>query len=133
MPDQIVRLPDDSTNTGKKIDQSELTVGGNTVERQRIVLGDPILATGLANVSTSGALTIGGIQANNASTVGNPIVIAGEDGASIARAVLTDWSGTLLTASRHDVFVDILIELKRHSIALSALIGEDITDLDIDV
>jgi hypothetical protein len=35
MADGLVQVPADST--GKKIDTSELTVGANTVERQRMV------------------------------------------------------------------------------------------------
>jgi hypothetical protein len=38
MADAFVRVPPDST--GKKIDTTELTVGGDVVERQRIVIGD---------------------------------------------------------------------------------------------
>ena len=49
MADQYVQLNPDGS--GKKIDTSELTVGANTVERQRVVLGDPTSASGLAEVS----------------------------------------------------------------------------------
>ena len=53
MADQIIKLPDDTGNTGKKIDQSELTVGANTVERQRINITDPTTAAALAAVANA--------------------------------------------------------------------------------
>lgn len=56
MADGIVVVSPDSS--GKKIDTSELTVGANTVERQRIVIADPTNATQLATVSASGAQTM---------------------------------------------------------------------------
>jgi hypothetical protein len=46
MTDGYIQVQPDST--GKKIDNSELTVGTNTVERQRIVISDPDDAAGLA-------------------------------------------------------------------------------------
>lgn len=46
--DQIVQVPPDST--GKMIDNSELTVGSNTVERQRVNVADPSDAAGLSAV-----------------------------------------------------------------------------------
>lgn len=49
MADQYVQISPDGS--GKKIDTSELTVSGNTVERQRMVIGDPTSATALANVA----------------------------------------------------------------------------------
>jgi len=58
--DAIVTLVSDASNTGKKVDVSELTVGANTVERQRNCIGDPTSATGLMAVkaaSTPAALT----------------------------------------------------------------------------
>lgn len=51
MADGIVQVPVDST--GKKIDTSELTVGSNTVERQRMVIADPTDAAGLADVANT--------------------------------------------------------------------------------
>ena len=49
MADGIIQLPVDGT--GKKRDASELTVGGNTVERERLVIADPTNAAGLTIVS----------------------------------------------------------------------------------
>jgi hypothetical protein len=48
--DQMVQLVSDATNTGKKVDTSEITVGANTVQRQRIVLADDTTTTALAKV-----------------------------------------------------------------------------------
>jgi hypothetical protein len=50
MADGIVQVAPDST--GKKIDSSELTVGANTVERQRINIASATVATDIAGVGT---------------------------------------------------------------------------------
>lgn len=55
MTDQYIQVPLDATGnssgaSGKKIDTSELTVGANTVERQRVVIADPTTAAGLTSV-----------------------------------------------------------------------------------
>ena len=58
MADQFVQLPTDAANTGRKVDTSELTVNSQIVERQRVCLGDPTTASGLAAVkATAPALT----------------------------------------------------------------------------
>lgn len=51
--DAIVTLPDDSANTGKKLDESSLTVGANTTLRQRIVIADPTTAASIAAVKAA--------------------------------------------------------------------------------
>lgn len=51
MADGIVQLPADST--GKKVDTSELTVGANTVERERVNLADPTTAAAVAGVKNA--------------------------------------------------------------------------------
>jgi hypothetical protein len=51
MSDQYVQVTPDST--GKKIDTSEIVVGANTVERQRIVLADPTTAESFVSVTNS--------------------------------------------------------------------------------
>lgn len=51
MANGIVQVAPDST--GKKVDTSELTVGTNTVERQRIVISDDATAAALAAVKNS--------------------------------------------------------------------------------
>ena len=43
MADQVVQINTDGT--GKKIDVSEVPVGSNTVERQRVVIGDDVDGT----------------------------------------------------------------------------------------
>jgi hypothetical protein len=47
--DQFVQVANDGT--GKKVDTSELTVGTNTVERQRTVIADDSNSAGLAKVT----------------------------------------------------------------------------------
>lgn len=53
MADGIVQVAPDST--GKIIDTSELTVGANTVERQRIVIASPTNASALVEVGNPGS------------------------------------------------------------------------------
>jgi hypothetical protein len=58
--DQIVKLVSDTANTGPKVDTSELTVGANTVQRQRLVIADDTTSTAMAKVldgQTAPALT----------------------------------------------------------------------------
>lgn len=72
MSDGVVQLAPDGA--GKKVDTSELVVSAQTVERQRVVLGDDSAAAGLAKVqnaapgSTDYGLTVrqAGVSANNA-------------------------------------------------------------------
>lgn len=52
MSDSFVQVAPDST--GKKIDTSQLVDGANTVERQRVVLGDDIDVNMLARVDEGG-------------------------------------------------------------------------------
>ena len=58
MADGIVQLPFTNTTSGKIMDASELTVGANTVERERLVVADSTSATGLATVTSSAGLTV---------------------------------------------------------------------------
>jgi hypothetical protein len=51
MADGFVRVPQDSN--GKRIDTSEIVVGANTVERQRIILADATDPSGLAPITNS--------------------------------------------------------------------------------
>jgi hypothetical protein len=51
MADGFVKVAPDST--GKIIDTSELTVNAQTVERQRVVLGDPTIAAALAVIANA--------------------------------------------------------------------------------
>lgn len=50
MADAYVQLPDDSANTGDKADVSRITVSGQTVDRQRNNIADPVTAAALAKV-----------------------------------------------------------------------------------
>jgi hypothetical protein len=56
MTDGLVQVAADST--GKKIDTSELTVGANTVERQRVVIADSTTATSLATVKAASTAAV---------------------------------------------------------------------------
>ena len=79
MADGIVQLQADST--GKKVDTSELTVGANTVERQRINIADPASAAAIAAVkagstpatAADAALVVSFDDANSATRIGDGI------------------------------------------------------------
>jgi hypothetical protein len=51
--DQYIQLPTDAANTGKKTDTSELSVGANTVQRQRANIASPATAAALAEVKAA--------------------------------------------------------------------------------
>jgi hypothetical protein len=55
LTDNYVQVPPNSS--GSKIDTSELVVNGNTVERQRIVLADPLQAGNLLSVGADGSIS----------------------------------------------------------------------------
>jgi hypothetical protein len=61
MSDSFVQVAPDST--GKKIDTSQLVDGANTVERQRVVLGDDVDVDMLARVDPGGLATKDDTQA----------------------------------------------------------------------
>jgi hypothetical protein len=84
MPDGIVQVPPDST--GKQIDTAEVSItAGQPVQRQRIVLGDPIDPAEFATV-TQGRLNVsvtGGM-------FGAPLSMSGGGGASITPHAAND-------------------------------------------
>jgi hypothetical protein len=57
MADQFIAL-DEPAVTDKKLDSSELTVGANTVQRERINIADPTSAAGIAPVTAAGGLKV---------------------------------------------------------------------------
>jgi hypothetical protein len=86
MADGVVGLAADGT--GKKVDTSELTVGTNTVERQRINISDPTSAAAIVAVTNT---TLTGAEYG---AVTRPI-ISGSDGTT-PRVIKTATDGTLL-------------------------------------
>lgn len=54
-PSYIQVAPD---GTGKKVDQAQITYGGNTVQRQVITIGDPSTGADIAAVDSSGRLNV---------------------------------------------------------------------------
>lgn len=81
MSDGVVQVAPDST--GKKVDTSELAVGANSVERQRVVLADNTDAAGFAKVqgtapaAADGGLTVrevGAGQGDSSAAVRGPMV-----------------------------------------------------------
>ena len=87
MADQIVKLVDDAANAGQKVDCATLTVGANTVVRQRICVSDPTTAAAVAKVTTDSsplALTDSGL------------VVALSPNSSVVKYKARDVSGTVL-------------------------------------
>ena len=101
MPDGTVQLAADST--GKKVDTSELTVGANTVERQRIVIADDSVAAALAKIINSApagteyALVVRPIDpaeaAQGAALPPEAMIMSGQDAANLVRVLRTDAHG----------------------------------------
>lgn len=85
MADQFIQVPPQST--GLKVDCTELTVGANLVERERINIADPTSATAIAGVTVNGALKV------DASATTQPIsgTITSNQGAANA----TPWNENL--------------------------------------
>jgi hypothetical protein len=84
-----------------------------------------------ALASTDTVTTIGPFADNTvATTTLYPIIAAGVDNTNTVRALLTDAQGTLLVLHRFEIFEELLTELKKHTLALSLLAGEDVTDYE---
>jgi hypothetical protein len=107
MSDGLVQVAPDSS--GKKIDTSEITVGANTVERQRVVISDPVSATQLADVTAAGAIRVdlapqalARMRANTFRTPGR----AGTAGQKIF--ALHNATGSTVKAHIEQIFVDLV-------------------------
>ena len=57
MADGLIQLPYTGTTSGKILDTTELTVGANTVQRERMIIGGEA-ATAIAVVTSSGGLIV---------------------------------------------------------------------------
>lgn len=58
MTDSYIQAPPDST--GKKLDTAQLVIGANTVQRERVVLGDNTTAANYAVINASGQVAVTG-------------------------------------------------------------------------
>ena len=91
MSDQVVQLAQDGT--GKKVDVSELTVGANPVERQRINIADPTNATSIAAVKAASTAAVASDPALVVAVSPNNTIPV-----TVGRTVTyTDRSGTITT------------------------------------
>src|ERR1700742_2202574 len=120
--DGIVQVPPNST--GGKVDCSSLSVAGQTVVRQRVVIGDPTKSAGLALVSAgalqvavtggkidnisatvlvSGSLTIGGILPGASVTAASSLTLIGGTDGTLARTILTDSTGKQIVTGQVSV------------------------------
>lgn len=111
MADGIIRVPVD--DAGKRIDTSELTVGANTVERQRVVIASDSTAGNLAAVSSSGRMSVDANGTNTVTTgsvtisAGTPVdILTGQDVAGFAwvsvHVVSNSGASTLTFQSSND-------------------------------
>lgn len=100
MVDGFIQLPGDST--GKKIDTSDLEVGGSTsVHRERYVAADPSSATGLATVTSSGGLNV---HVTNPSTA---VTVTGSVTVNLSTAVTVTNISTAVTLTNPSTAVTI--------------------------
>ena len=94
MTDNYVQVATDGS--GKKIDTSELTVNSQTVERQRVVIGDPTNPAGLADVTPAGTA---------AQTTDNGLVVSISPNSQVELAAMhQDAFGRLAIAQRQNDF-----------------------------
>ena len=91
MTDAVVGVTNQTAGTGvAEVDVSQVTVAGQPVVRQRLVIADPVNATGLAGVTAGGALQVDGsavVQPMSATTLPLPTGAAA-DGVDITAAVM---------------------------------------------
>lgn len=91
--DGLVQVPPNST--GGKIDCSSLSVGGQTVLRQRIVIGDPTRSAGLALVSggalqvvnIAGTAHMGQVSVTGSVAISNTVTVQGQVSAVVTGTV----------------------------------------------
>jgi hypothetical protein len=97
MSDGIIILPTDAANTGKKLDSSVVTVGANTVYRERINIADPT-SNNFATVLASGAVLVepGGVNVQTVTGSGS----AGTPAAGVV-TVQGITSGTAVPITGH--------------------------------
>lgn len=95
MADQFVQVAADSV--GKKIDASELSVGANTVERQRINISDP--TTAAAHASVLNAAPAGTEYGLSVRSVGTVNVTEVRPASSAVTSVAASTSSVTLAAS----------------------------------
>lgn len=76
MADQFIAL-DEPAVTDKKLDTSELAVGVNTVQRERINISDPTSATGIAPVTATGGLKVDLGTDNDVTVTSGNITVSG--------------------------------------------------------
>ncbi len=70
MSDSYVILPDDSSNLGKKVDNTQVTVAGTDVQRQRVQIGGTA-ETDLVEVSAANGLEVDVTRVTGTVTVGD--------------------------------------------------------------
>lgn len=99
MSDGFVRIPQDST--GKRIDASELTVGANVVERQRIIIADSTDSAGLTVVKDvdPSSSEYGIVTRNIPSATPTPIEVKTVSNSSVTSVASSATNVTLLAAN----------------------------------
>lgn len=100
MSDSFVRLPVDGS--GKLLDTSQVTVGANTVQRERHVIADNV-NNNYANVSSAGGLQVDGsavTQPTNIIQVGSAAITQGQKTMATSVPVVVASDQTALTVSQ---------------------------------
>lgn len=151
MADAFIQLPPNST--GLKLDTSELVVGANTVERERINIADPTNATRIATVTAANELNviasaqpgvdIGDVTINNAAgasavnvqdggnslTVDNPTisVVGGGVEATAQRVTIASDSTGVLSVDDNGGTLTV-----DGSVTVSGTVDTELTTADLD-
>lgn len=87
MADATVGVTDPITASNKKVDTSELTVGANTVERQRIVIADDAVAANKLIINSDGSLNVQS-EANTAGGTSTFSALGGTGNALLTNAAI---------------------------------------------
>lgn len=123
MADSFVRVPADST--GKRVDASELNVGAETVQRQRIVIADNSATAEYATVTGGALLTTGtfNISAMPTVTVTGGVAISGTAQVAIATPfTINAISATVTVAGNINISATAIIA-GRVVISLTAVVA----------
>lgn len=128
MADQIIQVPPNST--GLKVDCSELTVGANTVERQRIVLADPATAEAFAGVQDTA--TVGTeygivVRESQRSSVYHAVAAASTNAASVKATAGQVYAWHIFNNAAYPVYV------KLFNLAAAPTVGTSVPTQTIGV
>jgi hypothetical protein len=126
LTDGIVQLQPDSS--GKKVDTSELSVGTNTVERQRVVIADDATAAAVVHVETKGAQGVYGLTTQDFKDSGrSPVTLwvddltTGVTTEGMASVVMWRGGSSATSTNAHTVTAGKTLRLTSFSISCRAV------------